>query len=105
MVSTAQRIHERGPKEVIITRGSKGSIISIEGEVAIQPAYMSSAANPTGAGDAYTAGYLRKRHDTEDPAVCGRYAAMTASTYLDGRFLTHGMIHRRLMKHKRRQHS
>ncbi len=48
-----------GPKVIITTLGSKGSIIATrKGEIHIKPAQPKNVSDPTGAGDAYRAGFV-----------------------------------------------
>ena len=49
---------ERGPEEVVLKRGSKGSLALLEGEVLEHPASEVAEVDPVGAGDAFAAGYL-----------------------------------------------
>jgi 2-dehydro-3-deoxygluconokinase len=48
----------RGPEEVVLKRGSKGSLALIEGEVLEHPGSEVAEVDPVGAGDAFAAGYL-----------------------------------------------
>ena len=53
-----RELAERGPEEVVLKRGSKGSLALIEGEVLEHPASEVEEVDPVGAGDAFAAGYL-----------------------------------------------
>ncbi|MDQ3303369.1 MAG: PfkB family carbohydrate kinase, partial [Actinomycetota bacterium] len=48
----------QGPKEVVLKRGERGSLVLLEGEVLEQPAFPAVEVDPIGAGDASDAGYL-----------------------------------------------
>ncbi len=76
-VATGSRaIAALGPSEVIVTRGSLGSVILYNGELITIPAYAPPAVvDATGCGDTYMAGYLYCRTQGLAPAVAGRYAA------------------------------
>ncbi|MEM4682907.1 MAG: carbohydrate kinase family protein [Ignisphaera sp.] len=53
-------IIERGVKMVIVTDGEKGAYIAKDGYVLYQKAFTVNAVDPTGAGDAFQAGFLYK---------------------------------------------
>ncbi len=82
----AEIIGEMGPKEVIITCGSKGSLSYSNGKItkimAVKPERIIDA---TGAGDAYMAGYLFMRLKTDNAEKCGRFASKTATLKIEGR--------------------
>ena len=48
----------RGPQEVVLKRGERGSLVLLEGEILEQPAFPTVEVDPIGAGDAFDAGYL-----------------------------------------------
>ncbi len=76
----AQSLADDGVQEVIITLGSKGSLIYAEGifyEVpAVQPTVVVDA---TGCGDTYMAGYLYKRFQKANYYDAGLFGAAMAS--------------------------
>jgi 2-dehydro-3-deoxygluconokinase len=47
-----------GPEEVVLKRGSAGSLALVEGEILERPAFGVTEVDPVGAGDAFAAGYL-----------------------------------------------
>jgi 2-dehydro-3-deoxygluconokinase len=53
-----RELAERGPEEVVLKRGSKGSLALLEGEVVEHHAFTVTEVDPVGAGDAFAAGYL-----------------------------------------------
>uniref|UniRef100_A0A7J3MY28 Carbohydrate kinase family protein n=1 Tax=Ignisphaera aggregans TaxID=334771 RepID=A0A7J3MY28_9CREN len=55
-----RNILERGVKMVIVTDGEKGAYIAKDGYVLYQRAFKVNAVDPTGAGDAFQAGFLYK---------------------------------------------
>ena len=58
----AKLIHSWGVTEVIITLGSEGSLMFVDGEFYQIPAYKHhEVVDATGCGDTYSAGYLYKR--------------------------------------------
>jgi len=68
-----------GVKEVLITLGSKGSIIYADGKYYTIPAYKpTQITDATGCGDTYMAGYLYKRIKGEDIETAGNFAAAMA---------------------------
>ena len=54
-----KKIHKRGPKYVIVKKGSHGSILSSPGGHFICPAYpLQNVCDPTGAGDSFVGGMM-----------------------------------------------
>jgi len=88
----AVKLSRYGPEEVIITRGSKGSLIYCKSKL-----YWISSFAPrtlvdlTGCGDTYMAGYLYLRARTDDFGKIGEFAARTATLKLEN----HGPLRRR----------
>ena len=83
----AKTLASFGPKEVIITRGDRGSIIYSEKTQHIYqiPAVPSKQRiDPTGLGDTYMAAYVSKRMETFDPETSGIFASMAATIKLEG---------------------
>lgn len=82
----AHELSKNGPKEVIITCGSRGSIIySREKSTAfnISPYAPIKLNDPTGLGDTYMAAYISKKVFTEDVNTCGKFASMVATIKLE----------------------
>ena len=87
MKRAARTLSAFGPKEVIITSGSNGSLIYCQGEFYSIPSYPPERiVDPTGCGDTYIAGYLYKRlkSSTSSPDFTdiGKFSAATASLKL-----------------------
>lgn len=73
-----------GPKEVVVTCGSRGSIIFAEGTLhRIPPVRPRKVLDPTGCGDTYVAGYLYQRLRSGDVVTAGRFAASIAAAKLE----------------------
>jgi 2-dehydro-3-deoxygluconokinase len=53
-----RELAEKGPQEVVLKRGSDGSMLLFEGRVLQQPTFDVPEVDPVGAGDAFNAGYL-----------------------------------------------
>ncbi|WP_425839051.1 sugar kinase [Microbacterium sp. PA5] len=78
----------RGPREVLVTRGSLGCVAAIDGGVRHVAAEPITAVDTVGAGDAFAAGYLAARAWGE-PVVerlrvatrCGAYACLHPSDW------------------------
>lgn len=86
IVSLARTFAAQGPREVIITQGSRGAFIFLAetNEGFDIPAYSPrQLIDPTGAGDTFIGAYLAKRLETDSPAEAGHYAAMAASLKLN----------------------
>lgn len=72
-----------GPKEVIITMGSRGSLIYAEDTLHRVPCCSPrKTGHPTGCGDTYMAGYLYQRMKGAAPELAGKFAAATAALKL-----------------------
>ncbi|HVZ24724.1 MAG TPA: carbohydrate kinase family protein, partial [Sediminibacterium sp.] len=69
-----------GVKEVILTLGSKGSLIYAEGKYHEIPAFLpDTIKDATGCGDTYMAGYLSQRRKGQSISEAGIYAAAMAT--------------------------
>lgn len=88
MRKIAVEISNYGPEEVVITRGSKRSLVYSKGKSYWVPAYPprnTVAVDPTGCGDTFMAGYLFYREKSTKLDEVGKFAAMTASLKLEHR--------------------
>jgi len=67
LVKAAQKIHEMGPKYVVIKKGEHGALIFNDGNIFFAPALpLEEVFDPTGAGDTFAggfSGYLAKHED------------------------------------------
>lgn len=73
-----------GPKEVMVTAASKGSLVYHQGNFYQIPAFPpQQAIDPTGCGDTYVAGYIYQRMHSEDLEQVGRFAALVATRKLE----------------------
>lgn len=80
----ASRLAEYGPKEVIVTLGSKGSVIFSNEKLYRIPAFPPrKLVDPTGCGDTHVAGYLYQRLRSCDFDKIGRFAAKLATLKLE----------------------
>ena len=83
-VEAAKLIHSWGVTEVIITLGSEGSLIFVDGEFYEIPAYKPhEVVDATGCGDTYSAGYLYKRLQGATPTEAGKFAAAMCTIKLE----------------------
>jgi sugar/nucleoside kinase (ribokinase family) len=74
-----------GPKEVIVTMGSRGSLIYAEQTLHSVPRFVPRKTGyPTGCGDTYMAGYLYQRLKGVAPELAGRFAAATSTLKMEG---------------------
>ena len=81
----ASALASLGPKEVIITMGSRGSLIYAEQTLHRIPCCSPRKTDdPTGCGDTYVAGYLYQRLKGTAPEMAGRFAAAMATLKLEG---------------------
>jgi sugar/nucleoside kinase (ribokinase family) len=78
------RVRQAGVREVLITRGSRGSIVFSDGDPleidAVPPRRLADA---TGCGDTYLAAYMTRRMTGADRAECARFASVAASLNIE----------------------
>lgn len=80
----AKQLSAWGAKEVIITLGSKGSVVYSEDKFFSIPAYRpKQIVDATGCGDTYMAGYLFKRMQNRTIRQAGEFAAAMATLKLE----------------------
>ena len=77
------RVSELGVPELLLTRGSTGALVIAQGTRQRIQARRIETANPTGAGDAFLAGYVWARASGHRPASAARHAATTAARVLE----------------------
>jgi len=69
----------KGLKVLITTLGEKGSIIQTKDQtIQINPAKVEKVVDPTGAGDAYRAGFLAGYLKDSDLKICGQMGSISA---------------------------
>ncbi len=79
-IKAGEQLAKWGIKEVLITLGSYGSVIYMDGKGYEIPAYKPTAlVDATGCGDTYAAGYLYKRAQGANIEDCGNFAAAMCS--------------------------
>ncbi len=69
---------------VIITKGARGSVLFFDGKKISVPAFRAVEKDPTGAGDAYIAGFVKKFLENNDPEESALYASAVASFCVEG---------------------
>ena len=74
-----EALGQLGPKEVIITLGSKGSIGLSNEEIIFQKAFPIVAVDTTGAGDVYHGAYIYGLLQGWDMQECMRFASATSA--------------------------
>ncbi|HEA65100.1 MAG TPA: ribokinase [Candidatus Aminicenantes bacterium] len=80
----AVELSKYGVNEIIITLGSKGSLVYSERKFYPIPSFPAKKlVDATGCGDTYMAGYIYKRLKSSDIEEAGRFAAATASLKLE----------------------
>ena len=80
----ARRLADLGPREVIITLGSRGSLLLVDGDTHTIPAFSPRRlVDATGCGDTYFAGYLSERMKSREAERAGRFAAAVATVKLE----------------------
>jgi sugar/nucleoside kinase (ribokinase family) len=82
--AAAEMVAGWGVQEVVITNGSKGSLIYSKGRFDPIPAFPpKTLVDATGCGDTYMAGYLYKRIKGENEQQSGRFAAALATRKME----------------------
>jgi len=76
-------LFEYGIEYVIVSKGSKGSVILTKKEKMRIPALKVKVVDPTGAGDAYRAAFLASFLKGESLRMCGKIAASVASFIIE----------------------
>lgn len=85
---TARILASFGPREVIITCGSRGSLIyskKLDKIYKIPALKPKKIEDPTGLGDTYMAAYTARKLEIEDPKECGMFAAVASSLKLENK--------------------
>ena len=77
------RAVELGVPELLLTHGSTGAVVVARGTRESVPVRRILTTNPTGAGDAFLAGYVWARAAGHRPASAARQAATTAARVLE----------------------
>jgi sugar/nucleoside kinase (ribokinase family) len=78
-----EALAELGVPEIVLTLGSQGSIVIVRGIAEHVPARPADGgADPTGAGDAFSAAYLAARADGHAPASAARRATALVAALL-----------------------
>ncbi len=75
----AQKIAQKGPKEVFIKMGAKGSLAWIDGSICFVKAIPVNVVDTTGAGDVFAAAYLAARAKGFSPGKSIRLANAAAA--------------------------
>ncbi len=82
---TEQALRELGVAEIVVTLGSRGSIVFADGLAEHVPTNALTGPDPTGAGDAFAASYLVARAGGLSPTAAARYASGVVAGLLSGR--------------------
>ncbi len=81
-----QKIHNYGPRMIIVTRGTKGSSLLTDGEIFEIPACKPRVVKDlTGAGDAFMGAFLAEHVQGKDPAWCACVASSASSFVVEGK--------------------
>ena len=85
LVSAVESVHNHGVKIVIVTLGSEGALLSVEGTRYDVPACVpAKLVDPTGAGDAFISGFLSEYVNGENILRCACVGAAMASFVVEG---------------------
>jgi sugar/nucleoside kinase (ribokinase family) len=78
-----ERLSALGVPEVVVTLGSRGALLLAGGRRDLVPVRRIESHDPTGAGDAFLAGYVWARAAGHRPLSAARHAASTAARALE----------------------
>ena len=78
-----ERVAALGVPELLLTKGSTGAVVVARGARERVPVRPILTSNPTGAGDAFLAGYVWARAAGHRPVSAARHAATTAARVLE----------------------
>jgi sugar/nucleoside kinase (ribokinase family) len=78
-------LHELGIREIVVTLGSRGALVLADGHLTPAPTHPLEGVDPTGAGDAFAAGYVSARNAGLSPLAAARQANAVAGALLEGR--------------------
>ena len=82
---TEETVFALGVPEVIVTYGSRGSVVYADGTSASVPCHPILGVNLTGCGDAFGVGYLAARSDGLAPVAAARRATALVAVLLSAR--------------------
>ena len=82
---SAAALRELGVPEVVVTLGTRGSLVYANGRLERVEARPVATTDPTGAGDAFAVTYLAARADGHAPAAAARRATALVAGLLAGR--------------------
>jgi fructokinase len=77
--AAAHQILALGPSVVVITSGSRGAIVAMDGALTSIPAVPVDVVFDIGAGDSFHAGFLANWRPGDDPIAAARFAAHAAA--------------------------
>ncbi len=78
-------IHDVGVETVIVTLGSKGSILSVEGaQYSVEPCPSQVLVDPTGAGDVFIGAFLTEYLLQKESLWCASVGSAAASCVVEG---------------------
>jgi len=112
LVKAALKIHEMGPKYVVIKKGEHGALLFNNGDVFFAPALpLEEVFDPTGAGDTFAGGFIGYMAKTEDISFENMKRAVISGSNLASfcvekfgtermETLTHDEIQERLLQFK-----
>jgi sugar/nucleoside kinase (ribokinase family) len=112
LVKAAQKIHEMGPKFVVIKKGEHGALLFNDGKVFFAPALpLEEVFDPTGAGDTFAGGFIGHISRTGDISFENMKRAVISGSNLASfcvekfgtermETLTHDEIQKRLLQFK-----
>ena len=76
--------YAKAARLLVVTLGADGAVVHQRGRSRRYPAYQVEVRDPTGAGDAFAAGFLVRYAETGDPHESARFANSVASFMVEG---------------------
>jgi sugar/nucleoside kinase (ribokinase family) len=85
LVAAVKKMHTLGPELVVVTLGSQGAVLSVQGKLSSVAAYGSkSAVDPTGAGDAFIGAFLSQHIRQKTPFWSASVGSAASSLVVEG---------------------
>ncbi len=103
-IAQAEKFRDAGAQTVVITQGSRGTLLVTDGLRLRADVYPTQFVGGTGAGDAFDAGYIAGTLAGEDPAGCLRWGSALGASCVRSVTATEGVFDREQAEVFMREH-
>ena len=83
MLRAIRRVHALGVSIVIVTRGERSTLLSLDGKIYQIPIFKSRVVDTTGAGDVFIGAFLAEYLKGDDPVWCSCVGSASASYVIE----------------------